>query len=91
MKVFLEASLEVRGERRFQDLDAAKLENSAEVMREMEARDRRDREREESPLVPAADAVHINSTQLTAEQVLEKILGLVEEKSREYMAGYRGK
>ncbi len=81
VKVFLDASLDARGARRFQDREAAALGSSAEVLREMAERDRRDRERELSPLFPAKDSVSIDSTNLTAEQVVEKILTLVEEKT----------
>jgi len=80
LKIFLDAPIEVRSERRFRDPEAAGLESPAEVLREIADRDRRDREREQSPLVPAADAVRMDSTHLTAEQVVEKILEMVKAK-----------
>ena len=80
VKVFLDASLEARGKRRLQDKDAASLKNEAAVLAEMAERDRRDQEREESPLVTAPDAVRIDSTPLTVDQVVDRILNLVEEK-----------
>jgi len=80
LKIFLDASQEVRGERRFRDPESAGRAASGDVLREMQERDRRDQQRETSPLVPAPDAVRIDSTRLTAEQVVEKILELVERK-----------
>jgi cytidylate kinase len=80
VKIFLDASIGVRGKRRFQDKDAASLKNAAAVLAEMAERDRRDQEREESPLVAAPDAVRIDSTPLTVDQVVDRILILVEEK-----------
>jgi CMP/dCMP kinase len=78
IKIFLDATLEIRSARRFQDREAQG--SSAEVLREMAERDRRDTEREQSPLAPAEDSVRIDSTHLTAEQVVEKILEMVKEK-----------
>jgi len=80
VKVFLDASLEARGKRRLQDKDAGSLRNAAAVLAEMAERDRRDQEREESPLVAAPDAVYIDSTFLTADQVVARVLNLVEER-----------
>jgi len=80
LKIFLDASLEVRGERRFHDLKGTGRKSPAEVLQEMAERDQRDRERELSPLVPAEDAVRIDSTHLSAEEVVERIMQLVREK-----------
>ena len=81
LKIFLDASPKARSERRFRDL--AGLEGSspvtqAQVLQEIEERDRRDRQRELSPLVPAQDSVYIDTSHLTADEVVERILGLVE-------------
>jgi cytidylate kinase len=80
IKIFLDASLEVRSQRRFLDQDARGHEDPAAVLRELAERDRRDREREQSPLVRAADAVRLDSTHLNAEEVVQTILKMVEEK-----------
>ena len=80
LKIFLDASLEVRGGRRFHDPEGAVRKSPAVVLLEMSERDQRDREREQSPLAPAEDAVRIDSTHLSAEEVVEKILKLVKEK-----------
>jgi cytidylate kinase len=52
----------------------------ATILADIELRDKRDRERKESPLVPAADALELDSTSLSIEQVLEKVLGIVGDK-----------
>jgi len=80
LKIFLDATPEVRGQRRLKDLEGAQHSGAASVLNEITARDRRDRTRAVSPLVPAADAVRIDTTRLTAEQVVEQLLKLVESK-----------
>jgi cytidylate kinase len=81
LKIYLDASLEVRSDRRFRDPRGAREKSHVEVLQEMEERDQRDREREQSPLVPAEDSIPIDSTHLSAEEVVEKILELVKKKS----------
>ena len=79
VKIFLDAAPEVRGSRRFlQRPEGAAQEES--VLAELRERDRRDRTRAASPLVPAADAVLIDSTNMTLEEVLLRAVGVVEEK-----------
>lgn len=78
VKIFLDAAPEARGSRRFlQNPQSAALE--AGVLAEMRARDERDRSRANSPLVAAADAVVIDSTHLTLEQVVERAVAIIEE------------
>ena len=86
LKIFLDASPAVRSERRFHDLASpagSSPVTQAQVLQEIEERDRRDRQRELSPLVPAADSIYIDTSHLTADEVVERILGLVEGKLRE--------
>ena len=77
VKIFLDAAPEVRGNRRFNQNQSgasrgpANAEQAA-VIAEMRSRDERDRTRANSPLEPAADAVVIDSTDLSLEQVIEK-------------------
>ena len=78
LKIFLDATPEVRSERRFGDLSGAGGITQAQVLQEMQERDRRDRGRELSPLVPAEDSIYIDTTRLTVEEVVERILRLVE-------------
>ncbi len=51
------------------------------MARQMQARDQRDRTRVEAPLVQAPDAVYVDSTALTIEQVEERILRLIRERT----------
>jgi cytidylate kinase len=59
---------------------AAAEKSAAATAAEMRRRDERDRARANSPLVPAPDAVIIDSTGLTIEQVMERVESLVAEK-----------
>ena len=53
----------------------------AQTRRELDARDRRDRQRESAPLTAAPDATVIDTTQLSVEQVVERILAVIAEKA----------
>jgi len=76
VKIFLDADPEVRGSRRFlQNPGVTPHEKS--VLAELHERDKRDRTRSDSPLVPAADAVIIDSTHMTLEQVMERVVEIV--------------
>jgi cytidylate kinase len=57
------------------------------VLAEMRARDERDRTRAVSPLVPAADAVLLDSTAMTLEQVMERAEAIVREKIAQFVNG----
>ena len=78
LKVFLTAGAEERARRRFLQLKA-KGENVTltSLLEEIQARDARDIQRSVSPLMPAVDAVVLDSTELSIEQVLECILSEV--------------
>jgi cytidylate kinase len=80
LKIFFDATPEVRGQRRLKDVESAQQASAASVLNEITARDLRDQTRAVSPLVPATDAVRIDTTRLTAEQVVEQVLKLVESK-----------
>jgi cytidylate kinase len=77
VKIFLDAAPEVRGTRRFLQSPAA-TGQEAGVVAELHARDQRDRTRANSPLVPAPDAVLIDSTYLTLDQVMARAVELIE-------------
>ena len=51
--------------------------NIVQITSEIEARDRRDMERETAPLAMAVDALYIDSSDLTIEQVIEEVLNLI--------------
>jgi cytidylate kinase len=75
VKVFLTASREVRAQRRAEELGA---EYEAVLAQQIQ-RDERDERREHSPLIPANDAVPVDTTELDLEEVLGQILTLVVE------------
>ncbi|WP_313278837.1 (d)CMP kinase [Stutzerimonas balearica] len=75
LKIFLTASAEERARRRFLQLKARGDDVIlASLLEEIRARDERDTQREVAPLKPAADAVELDSTSLSIEQVLQRIL-----------------
>jgi cytidylate kinase len=74
-KFFLTASVEARAKRRHLELQEREGAPSLEsVMREVEERDRRDSNRPVAPLLQAADAVLVDSTAFTIDQVVETIV-----------------
>lgn len=76
-KFFLYADLEIRAKRRFDEMpDIGK--DLARVQTDMETRDNNDTRRMSAPLVPAKDAVKINSSFLTIEEVVEKMMEYIE-------------
>jgi cytidylate kinase len=75
IKIFLDASPEARGERRYEQSGKAAPQDA--VLEEIRERDQRDRNRAQSPLKPAPDAVVIDSTNLTLEEVVGKVQELV--------------
>jgi cytidylate kinase len=83
VKIFLDAAPEVRGNRRFHQTNA--VEPSATVLAEMRARDERDRTRAVSPLVAAEDAVLLDSTNMSLEQVIERAETIVKEKIAKFV------
>jgi CMP/dCMP kinase len=79
LKIFLDADPVVREQRRL-DQQKVKGPSAESIAAELRERDQRDRTRATSPLLPAQDAVRIDSTHLTEDQVLEQIERLVREK-----------
>jgi CMP/dCMP kinase len=78
LKLYLTASSEARARRRFEELQQAREPSIyADILKDVEERDKRDIERAEAPLVPAVDALVIDTTHLDADavyaQVIEKI------------------
>jgi len=70
VKIFLDAAPEVRGLRRFDQLGPAPPIQPEEVIRDLRARDERDRNRADSPLKPAPDAVLLDSTHMTLKETV---------------------
>lgn len=78
VKIFLDAVPEVRGQRRFlQDRQSGKSLTQEDVIAAVRERDGRDRARAVSPLEPAADAVLLDTTGLTLEEVCARAEQLV--------------
>lgn len=80
VKIFLDAAPEVRGNRRYRQRAPEQVKITEEaVLRELRERDERDRNRVESPLRPAADAVVLDSTAMTLDEVLTAAETIVRE------------
>ncbi len=91
VKIFLDAAPEVRGNRRYRQAIPGAFPAQAEVteeaiLRELKERDARDRNRVESPLQPAEDAVVLDSTAMS----LEQVLAAAEEIVRAHIGGQKG-
>ena len=77
VKIYLTASVEERARRRCEELKAKGFDaNVEEVAKEIQARDKQDMEREIAPLKQAEDAVLLDTTKLSIEEVLNEILNL---------------
>jgi cytidylate kinase len=90
VKIFLDASPEVRGDRRYRQVivppspedrpkpvapatpSPEQIEAQHKILQDLKERDERDRNRKQSPLRPAEDAVILDSTAMTLEEVLER-------------------
>ena len=80
-KIFLTASAEERAQRRYKQLkDKGHDVSITRLLADIQARDERDANRKVAPLVPAEDALVLDSTHLSIEQVLEKITEFVDSK-----------
>lgn len=82
VKIFLDAAPEVRGQRRFEQLGHKNAAPPEEVVRELHARDERDRNRADSPLKAAPDAVLLDSTDMTLDEAVAAAEAIVEKKLR---------
>jgi cytidylate kinase len=78
VKIFLDADPEVRGQRRFDQLGPAPAVPVGEVIRDLRERDHRDRNRADSPLKPAGDAILLNSTHLSLVETVRAAEAIVE-------------
>lgn len=77
LKVFMSASVEERARRRYLDNERRGIQSSIErLQEEIALRDKLDSEREASPLIQAADAVYLDTTNLTIDEAAEAILKL---------------
>jgi len=78
LKIFLTASAEIRAERRYKQLkEKGESVNLTRLFKEIKARDLRDQSRSVAPLRPAEDAVIIDSTDLSIDEVFNRIVSLI--------------
>ena len=83
LKIFLVASVEERAERRYKENIVKGIETDLETLKEeIAARDYKDSHRETSPLKQAEDAVYLDTTGLSIQEVVEKI----ESEAKKYMS-----
>lgn len=81
VKLFLDASADERAKRRFKQLQNKGINgNFAQILAEIQERDYRDRNRAVAPLKPADDALLLDSTELSIEEVIAKALQFIESK-----------
>lgn len=77
VKIFLDAEESVRAERRVVQIGPRSTEDTQRVIAELAARDQRDRTRSASPLVAAPDAVHIDTTHKSIDDVVAEVEAVV--------------
>lgn len=83
LKIYLDASPDVRAERRLKELrEKGEASTLTQVLADVHERDRRDRERQASPLIRAADAVVVDNTAMDAEETARVIALLAQEKAK---------
>ncbi len=80
VKFFLTADPRVRAARRYNELKGKTSQTLAEVARDLRRRDENDSARALAPLKPAADAVPLDATRLSPEQVVEKMIAHIRKK-----------
>ena len=79
-KMFVFASAKARAERRYKELvEKGQDVNFDDVLADIEARDRNDREREIAPCVPAADAIMLDNSEINFEETVEAALKIIAE------------
>ncbi|KZX37910.1 (d)CMP kinase [Wohlfahrtiimonas chitiniclastica] len=81
LKIFLTATAEVRADRRYKQLISVNESvNIAQILSEIKARDERDQNRSASPLVPAQDAVIIDTSDCTQDEVFDQVWQLAKDR-----------
>ena len=83
-KIFLVADAEVRAKRRFLELqNGDQGVNMRDLIDDIRLRDEADKAREISPLIPADDSIEVNSSNLNPQEVLEIVLEIYKENTKE--------
>lgn len=81
IKIYLDASEEIRAKRRMKQNEELGIQMSYdEVLKNIQIRDKNDKEKEIGALKQAEDAIYINSDELTPEEVADKIIRIIKEK-----------
>lgn len=85
VKIFLVASAHERARRRYTENVAKGIETAslAELQHQIELRDKKDSTRKVSPLTQAADAIKVNSTNMSIDQVVDTITEIIKKKQKE--------
>ncbi len=79
LKIYLTASAQERARRRYVELNERGLDVTLSgLLQDIQARDERDMNRTVAPLVPADDAIEIDTSELSAQQVFDKVITLVD-------------
>jgi len=79
VKLFVTASDQVRAERRYKELSGNGEDVTLDgVLEDLRARDARDRERDAAPLVAAADAVELDTSEMSIEEAVAKAVAVIE-------------
>ncbi len=83
VKIYLDASAEERAKRRYkQDIEAGMNITYEEVLNEIKKRDISETQRKISPLRQAEDAIYIDSSNLTIEEVVNRVIDIIQEKKK---------
>ena len=79
LKIYLTASAQERARRRFVELNTRGLDVTLSgLLQDIQARDERDMNRAVAPLVPADDAIELDTSELNAQQVFDKVITLLD-------------
>lgn len=79
LKLFLTANIEIRAERRYKQLHNSRKDSIlfSEILEQLQARDKRDQERATAPLLPAQDALILDTSHLSIDDLVNKIENLI--------------
>lgn len=84
VKFFLIASTRTRALRRYKELESTSKVTLQQVEEDLKQRDQNDSTRDYAPLIPAADAIHIDSTAMSIQEVLDRMLTHIADKFSDY-------
>lgn len=83
VKIYLDASVEERANRRYkQDIEKGMNVTYEKILENIKKRDKSEKEREIAPLRQAEDAIYIDSSNMTIEEVVDKVIEIVKERKK---------